>query len=171
MHPCSAPSKSAAAPITAVMPETSAAIPVAVEEARIKIQAAAEPSAPPSPAAPASPARVIGAHVISRTESESESQTVARRVPQVGVCAPDRRAPDVSRAVDWDIDHLRIGRLDLDSVPAFLHGRRHHLLWRVRQLAVGAGTSAHSLYRAHHIGLLGKERIPKIRGPPDIVGQ
>jgi hypothetical protein len=169
MHPCSAPSKSAAPSVAAVIPITSVAVPIAVEEARVKIQTAAEPSTPPSPASPASPVGVIGAHVVSRTKSESE--TVARRVPQVGVFAPHRPAPDVRWAVGGDIDHLRIGRLNLDRIPAFLCGGRHHLLRRVGQLAVGPGTSAHPLYRAHHIGLLGKERIPKIRGPPDIVGQ
>src|ERR1039458_6487181 len=151
MHPCSAPSKSAAPSITAVIPKTSVAVPIAVEEARVQIQTAAEPSTPPSPA---SPVGVIGAHVVSRTESESE--TVARRVPQVGVFAPHRPAPDVRWAVGGDIDHLRIGRLNLDRIPAFLCGSRHHLLRRVGQLAVGPGTSAHPLYRAHHISSAGQ---------------
>src|ERR1017187_3193451 len=77
MHPCSAPSKSATSSITAVIPKTSVAVPIAVEEARVQIQTAAEPSTPPSPASPASPVGVIGAHVVSRTKSESE--TVDRR--------------------------------------------------------------------------------------------
>src|SRR5450759_2554686 len=42
MHPCSTPSKSAAPSVTTVIPITSVAVPIAVEEARVKIQTAAD---------------------------------------------------------------------------------------------------------------------------------
>ncbi len=165
-------SKTPAAKITA--PKTAAiaaAESVPTKEARIDEQAIAEPSTAPSPAAPAAPAREIAAHVDTRSKPETEPKSKTVRVPQIRVSSPHGGTPHVSRIVDRNVDDLRIGRLYLDGALVVLRVGGDHLLRRGRQPAVRLGPGSHSLHRAHHIGLLGQEGVPQVRGPADIVAQ
>lgn len=164
MCPSRSPSVSTAREAAAEASGVAPAEPVPVEESRIEIQASAGPSATPAPASPAAPAWVIATHIDARAESEPERK--ARRIPQIVVTTPGR-SPHVCRAVDRNVHHLRIGRQDLNGI--LVHG--HHLLAGGVQPAVRPGLRAHSLHRAHYVGLLGQERIPKVGSPADVVGQ
>jgi len=142
---------------------------VAIEESGVHKQAVAEPSAAPTPAAPTAPAREKAADEKARSKAESESKS--RRVPQIGVRAPRRRTVDIFGLVNRDVDHLRIGRLDLDRVLAAFSVHGNHLLRRRLQPSVRLSSRAHCLHRTHHIGLLAKERVPKVGSPSDIVAE
>ncbi len=146
-----------------------AAEPIAVEETRIQEHASAVPPAVPAPASPATPTREVAAHVNPRAEREPEPES--RRVPQVVVARPIRGSPDVGRTIDGNIDHLRIGRHDLDCSLVILDVLGYHLLGSRPQTSIRPCLRAHPLHRAHHIGLLSEERVPKVGRPADIVGQ
>src|SRR6266436_5099945 len=154
-----APSCKAAAP-------KAAAETVPVEKPRVDKHVVAEPSAAPTPSAPSVPAREKSANINARSKAEPEPA-----VPQIGVQVPRRRTPHVSRLVDGNINYLRIGGLYLDRALAVLTVGRHNLLRRRSQPAVRPGPRAHSLHRAHDIGLLGEEGVPKVGGPTDIAAE
>ena len=87
------------------------------------------------------------------------------------IIAPRRRSPDVSRIVFRHVDHLRIGRRDVNGrLPALRLGR-NRLLRSGREPAVGLRPRAHPLHRGHHVGLLRQERIAQCRGPLDVLVQ
>jgi len=140
---------------------------VTIEEPGVHKQPVTEPSAAPTPATPTEPAREKAADEKSRSKAKSKSKS--RRIPQIRVRAPCRGAVDIFGLVDWNVDYLRIGRLDLDRILAALGIHSHYLLRRRLQPAVGLSSGTHCLHRIHHVGLLGQKRVSEIGSPSDIV--
>jgi hypothetical protein len=144
----------------------SAAEPISIEESVVHKQSVAEPTAAPPPATPADPAREKPANKNAGTVAEAKAE--ARWVPQIRICAPHWRPPDVRRIVDRNIDHLRIGRLDFDRTLAALNVSRDHLLRCGCELSIRHRLRPHSLDGIHHIGLLCQKRVPQVGSPADI---
>lgn len=79
------------------------------------------------------------------------------------------RAPDNSRIVAWDVNHLRIRRLYLDYCFIFYHPRFNCLLGTGFELPRILCLHAQALNSVHDITLLSKECVSQICGPLDVL--
>ena len=143
---------------------------VAMQEVIVHHHMVIEPVRRPAPSesSPTAAAAEKGSHINSRSKGKSQARTwiVKLRIVAVG-----RRTPYVNRIVGWDVNHLRIRRLNVDCILPVLGFGLHRLL-RVRlELAVLLRAQAHALHRIHHVRLLRHERVAQIRSPANILVQ
>src|ERR1017187_3595838 len=96
-----------------------------------------QPGIPPPPAPAVPPGAEVDAHIDGTAESEGEPAGKERplRPPPVRIGIPHGRAPDPHRIVHRHVDHLGVGRLDIDVLPTGVGGGRHVLLCGGLQLA------------------------------------
>src|ERR1700723_3455307 len=91
---------------------------VAMEEMVVHEDASAEPAESPAPSAPATASAEIKSQVNSRTPTPSNSDPgIVEPRPRIKRIP---RAPEVTRIVYRNVNHLRIGRLNLDCCLAVL---------------------------------------------------
>ena len=103
---------------------------VAMDEAVVDEHAVVAPPRMPSPAAPSTPA---SSEVETHIDPESKSPVRAPdewRVEPIRIGVIERRTPKVARIVIGHIDHLRIGRLNVDDGLSGGVGSAHRLLRR-----------------------------------------
>ena len=138
---------------------------VAMEETAIQIDAAAEPAEAPTPSAPTAAAGEVESEINKRTPAPADADSrVEQRRPRIDT----RCSPKISRVVGRNINHLRIGGLNLDRRLAILILRHDLFLRSIGQFAGSLGLGPQALDSGHYVGLLRKERVAKIGGPADI---
>src|ERR1039457_5188987 len=101
---------------------------VPVHERIVHHDGAVPPTRMPAPSAPAvPPGAEVDAHIDGPAESEVEPAGKERplRPPPVRIGIPHGRAPDPHRIVHRHVDHLGVGRLDIDVLPTGVGGGRH----------------------------------------------
>src|SRR5258708_3826486 len=138
---------------------------VAMEEMIIYVEPATEPAVSPAPSTPAATSAEVQSQMNSGAPSPSDADPrIKKRRPRI------KRIwlPEVARVVHWNVDYLRIHRLNLDRRLTVLIFGHHFLLRRVGELAGIPGARPQALNGAHHIGLLGQEGVAQIGGPADI---
>jgi len=88
---------------------------IAVEKVIVDENRMAVPVRAPAPKSPAPPAAKTIAKVETNAKTEAEGGVVERRIISV-----QRRSPDVEWIISWDVNDLRIGRLDYNDLPPIL---------------------------------------------------
>ncbi len=144
---------------------------VAMEKVAVQQDSPAKPirSPTPSKAAPQSPAAAkIEAEIDAGQERESH---VNPRIKQWRIIAKKRRAPNPLGVVYGNINHAGLGRRNVDRRLTVVGLSCHLLLGRRLQLSVGLRLGAQALHGAHHVRLLGQERVTQVRGPADVLIQ
>ena len=88
---------------------------IAMEEIVVHIDRVAEPIRPPTPAAPSqAPEEASNVNTRSEPESKTDVRVVKRRIVAI-----DGRSPHVCGIVERHINHLRVGRLNVNRrLPA-----------------------------------------------------
>ena len=89
---------------------------------------------------------------------------VIRRVVRIGP-----RPVDDGRIVIRHVDLVRVGRCDVDVLPAALLLRRHGLLAGRLQLVVGLRLGTKPLDGVHDVGLLRQHRVAELLRPVELV--
>jgi hypothetical protein len=144
---------------------------VAMEEVAVQQDSPAKPirSPTPSKAAPQSPAAAkIEAEIDAGQEGESYANP---GIKQWRIIAKKRRAPNPLGIVHGDINHAGLGRRNVDRRLTVFSLSCHRLLGRRLQLSVGLRLGAQALHGAHHVRLLGQERVTQVRCPTDVLIQ
>jgi hypothetical protein len=133
----------------------------------VNVNVVAAPAAAPTP-----PAAPEGPHRDANPEGDCHSRGV---VPdwrivnrRIGI---DGGTVHYDRIVRRHINHLRVRLLDNDRTFAFNNLRFHLLLFRRTQVALLLSFLAHALDSLHDIRLLSQERVAKIGGPLNVIGQ
>src|SRR5579863_1480457 len=130
----------------------------------------AVPVGSPSPAAPspAAPATKIETEIDAGIPPQTHINV---RVWERRVIAPDGWSPRIGRIVIRHVPFIRVCRLDADrSLPALVL-RGDGLLRCRMERPSRLSCSPHVLHRLHHVRLLGKKGVAKLRSPPDILAQ
>ena len=116
--------------VPAVVAAVAAIVPTTVPEERVvDVDGPTEPVRAPAPTPAPGPAAEPEPDVDSQAESE------ARSVRERRIGAPRRGSPDIDRIVLRHVDHLRIGRHDLDDGLPVLNGGGDRLLRSGGELA------------------------------------
>src|ERR1017187_5040030 len=148
---------------------TAPAKAVMIEKAAVQEERVTEPVKSPAPATP-SQAAEKAAKVNTGAESVSNSiadvQVIPRRIIAIG-----GRTPDVLGIVVGHVDHLGIGRLNLNRRLIPLHLCGDVLLPVGLELTGRHGLGAHPLHGIHYVRLLSKEGVAEIGGPTNVGAQ
>jgi hypothetical protein len=139
---------------------------VMMEEVIINDNPLVVPPRTPSPKSPAVPVRKAEAEVITYAESKAIRGVIEWRIQSV-----DRRSPDIIRIIGRNINYIRLSRLNHNDLDPVLFLSCDSLLRRRGQMPVSFRPFAHCLNSIHDIRLLGKESIPEIRGPSNVLIQ
>ncbi len=151
------------------------------QEQRIEKQGVREPAQAPSPAAEPKQSREEASDKDARGKRNPRQscdspdhraqspESPRRRIPKRRIGAVNRRSPHRVWLVYRRIDHLRIGRQNLDRALAILGLRCDCLLRGVLQVPRLLRPGAHGLNGVHHIRLLRQKRIAQVRGPANVM--
>src|SRR5579863_1312391 len=137
---------------------------IAMEKIIVHIDRVAEPTRPPAPTAP-SKAAEEASDVNTRAEPESKTDS---RIKKWRIKTIGGRSPDVRGIVDRHINHLRVGRLDVDRRLASLRlGRDIYLRVRLQSARL-ASLGSQMLNGIHDVGLLSEKCVAQIGGPTNV---
>jgi len=137
---------------------------VAMEERVVHIDRVAEPIRPPAPTAPSQTAEEAS-DINTRAEPESKTdvRVIKRRIVTI-----DRRSPHVCGIVDRHVNHLRVGRLNVNRRLSILRlSGDVHLGVRLQSARL-TRLAPQPLHGLHDVGLLSEKGVPQIGGPTNI---
>src|ERR1700677_4952119 len=135
------------------------------EDPGVKKQSMGKPVQAPAPASESKESGKEASQEAPGAEAKSEADS---RVPNRRPRVVHRRTPNIGGIVYRHVNHLRIGRLNLDVGLAVVS---NHLLRRVLKPSVALCPPTHSLHGVHHISLLSEKGVAQIRSPSNIAIQ